>query len=151
MLKWIALAATAIVAAVGIGSQFWPGAPAEARIPYGDKAVVARGAIVYAEACAVCHGDNLEGQPNWRERLPNGRLPAPPHDESGHTWHHVDQQLFELTKYGVAKYAPPDYETDMMAFEGILSDDDILASLAYIKSRWPAAIQKRHSAMNPPR
>jgi mono/diheme cytochrome c family protein len=58
---------------------------------------VARGKVVYKEHCASCHGANLEGQPNWRHRLPNGRMPAPPHDPTGHTWHHSDKQLFEMT------------------------------------------------------
>ena len=61
---------------------------------------VALGQQVYASFCAGCHGDNLEGQPNWRQRLPLGNFPAPPHDETGHTWHHADQWLFEVVKYG---------------------------------------------------
>ncbi len=151
MLKWIAIGAIAILAAAGVASRYWPGDElTTVRIPFGDSTAVARGKAVYAEACASCHGANLEGQPNWRERLPNGRLPAPPHDETGHTWHHVDQHLFEITKYGVAKFAGPGYESDMFAFEGILSDSDILASLAYIKSTWPTAIQLRHTAMSNP-
>ena len=50
-----------------------------------DPAVVARGKTVYDQHCASCHGAKLEGQPDWRHRLPNGRMPAPPHDPSGHT------------------------------------------------------------------
>jgi len=78
----------------------------------------------------------LEGQPNWRQRLPNGRLPAPPHDESGHTWHHPPQVLFGITKFGLAPYAPPGYESDMPAFAGKLSDDEIRSVLAFIESHW---------------
>ena len=50
-------------------------------------AVVKEGKKVYRTYCAVCHGKNLEGQPNWETFGADGRLPAPPHDESGHTWH----------------------------------------------------------------
>ena len=80
----------------------------------------------------------LEGQPNWRSRLPNGRLPAPPHDETGHTWHHPDAVLFGDHKYGLVpgNSAPPDYESDMPTFSDVLSDDEIWAVLAYIKSHW---------------
>ena len=60
------------------------------------------GARIYALHCASCHGMKLEGQPNWRQRLANGRMPAPPHDESGHTWHHPDEVLFGITKRGRA-------------------------------------------------
>ncbi len=147
MLRWIVLGVVGVAAAGGILLAMGGGEPQPARIPYGDSAMVERGRAVYAEACASCHGANLEGQENWRERMANGRLPAPPHDESGHTWHHPDQQLFDITKYGVAKFAPPGYETDMPGFEGVLSDSDILASLAYIKSTWPEAIQRRHDQM----
>ena len=101
-----------------------------------DAQTVALGAKVYAANCASCHGAKLEGQPQWQRRLPSGRMPAPPHDESGHTWHHPDEVLFGITKHGVARYAPPGYESDMPAFEGKLSDDEIWAVLAYIKSHW---------------
>jgi mono/diheme cytochrome c family protein len=102
-----------------------------------DAAKVALGAKLYAANCAVCHGARLEGQANWRERLPNGRLPAPPHDEEGHTWHHTDELLFGITKYGVTpKYAPPGYQSDMPAFGDKLSDDEIWAVLSFIESHW---------------
>lgn len=112
-----------------------------------DARQVARGEAVYREHCASCHGANLEGEPNWNQRKPSGRLPAPPHDASGHTWHHTDDQLFRVTKMGMKPpVAPAGYESDMPAFEGVLSDDDIWAALAFIKSRWPANIRARHKA-----
>ena len=102
-----------------------------------DAAKVAAGATLYALHCAACHGVKLEGQPDWRRRLPNGRLPAPPHDESGHTWHHPDAVLFGITKNGlVPPYAPTGYESDMPAFGDKLADEEIWAVLAYIKSHW---------------
>ena len=70
-----------------------------------DAKVLATGASVYQTHCAACHGARLEGQPRWRERDSQGRMPAPPHDASGHTWHHPDQLLFDITKHGVAKAA----------------------------------------------
>ena len=97
---------------------------------------VAIGRELYAESCASCHGVNLEGQPDWKRRLENGRMPAPPHDETGHTWHHSDEDLFTITKSGVEAVVPG-YESDMPAFEGVLTDEQIRAILAYIKSTWP--------------
>lgn len=106
-----------------------------------DSAKVALGQKVYAEHCAACHGAKLEGQPEWQRRLPTGRLPAPPHDETGHTWHHADHVLFGITKNGlVAPYAPRGYESDMPAFGGKLPDNEIWAVLAFIKSRWPREV-----------
>jgi len=109
-----------------------------------DASQVARGMAVYDLHCASCHGARLEGQANWKERLPNGRMPAPPHDASGHTWHHPDAILFGITKHGLVpgKYAPPNYQSDMPGYEKTLSDDDIWAVLAYIKSSWPPEIRK---------
>lgn len=102
-----------------------------------DPAQTARGATIYVQHCAACHGAKLEGQPEWRRRLPTGRLPAPPHDESGHTWHHPDAVLFSITKFGmVPPNAPAGYPSDMPAFGGILSDEDIRAVLAYIATHW---------------
>lgn len=109
-----------------------------------NRQQVAQGKAVYDRYCAACHGARLEGQPNWRERLPSGRMPAPPHDASGHTWHHPDSVLFGITKHGLVpgKYAPPRYESDMPAFGAALSDADIHAVLAYIKSSWPEEIRR---------
>ncbi|MDX1376880.1 MAG: cytochrome c [Burkholderiales bacterium] len=118
------------------------------RIDARDATQVAAGEAVYAQHCAACHGANLEGQPDWRRRLPNGRLPAPPHDASGHTWHHPDQMLFAITKHGlVPPHAPAGYQSDMPAFAGVLSDDEIRAVLAYIQSRWPKEIIEARAEM----
>lgn len=101
---------------------------------------IAIGQRVYAQNCASCHGANLEGQPNWRAPLANGSMPAPPHDITGHTWHHGDQYLFEVTKRG-GQAASPDAPSGMPAFGDRLSDAEIEAVLAYIKSTWPPDIQ----------
>lgn len=102
----------------------------------GDGATIAQGKTLYAERCASCHGAKLEGQPNWQSPLPSGRLPAPPHDASGHTWHHPDGVLFRITREGAAAVVGGGYESDMPGFQGILGDEDIRAILAFIKSTW---------------
>tara|TARA_Y100001936_G_C15883429_1_gene564034 strand:- start:7 stop:480 length:474 start_codon:yes stop_codon:yes gene_type:complete len=113
-----------------------------------DSALVSVGAGVYRQHCASCHGKNLQGQPNWRQRDLDGLLPAPPHDVSGHTWHHPDEHLFELTKFGMKKFAGPNYRSAMPAYDGTLRDEEIVAVLSYIKSRWPADIRDRHDELN---
>ena len=110
--------------------------------------LVTLGSAVYGEYCASCHGADLKGQPDWQTRLSDGRMPAPPHDESGHTWHHPDEQNFKVTKLGIEALAPPGYKSDMQGFGEILTDTEIWASLAYIKSRWPEAIRRRHAEMS---
>ena len=113
-----------------------------------DPVTVALGASVYEANCASCHGADLEGQANWRSPGEDGRLPAPPHDETGHTWHHDGDTLFRLTKYGVgALINDPDYASNMPIYEGVLSDEEIIAVLSYIKSTWPQDIRARHNTM----
>jgi mono/diheme cytochrome c family protein len=113
-----------------------------------NQQVTLQGKTIYADTCASCHGTNLEGQENWKVRSPQGLLPAPPHDESGHTWHHTDQVLFDITKFGVQKFAGADYQSAMPAYTDTLTDAEIIAVLSYIKSQWPENIRKRHDALN---
>ena len=113
-----------------------------------DPKRLALGERLYGQHCAACHGANLEGQPDWRQRLPSGRFRAPPHDDSGHTWHHPEEVLFGITKHGlVPPYAPAGYESDMPGFAGKLSDEEIRAVLAYIRSRWSGEVLKLRAQM----
>ncbi len=102
-----------------------------------DAATIAAGRTIYEDHCAACHGVQLEGQPDWKTPLPFGRLPAPPHDASGHTWHHADEMLFRIVKEGTAAVVGGNYESDMPGFGDTLGDAEIRAVLAFIKSTWP--------------
>ena len=113
-----------------------------------DRAVVDVGKATYAENCASCHGVVLEGQANWRQRDAEGYLPAPPHDERGHTWHHPDSYLFLMTKYGIEEMIGKSYPNNMPVFEDKLTDDEIIAALSYIKSTWSGRIQLKHDQIN---
>ena len=113
-----------------------------------DKIVIALGKDIYTQNCASCHGANLEGQPNWRQRDDTGYLPAPPHDETGHTWHHSDAYLFKVTKYGLEELIGEKYPNKMPAYAKLLKDEEIIAALSYIKSIWPKNIQLKHDQIN---
>jgi mono/diheme cytochrome c family protein len=113
-----------------------------------DAQLVRRGEVQYQLHCASCHGANLEGQPNWRERDANGFLPAPPHDVTGHTWHHHDQLLFDVTKHGSTAVIGSDYKSNMPGFADKMSDGEIWAVIAYIKSTWPPDIQEIQSELD---
>jgi len=114
-----------------------------------DPQIVELGRKVYEQRCAACHGAQLEGQPRWRERDSTGRFPAPPHDGSGHTWHHPDDLLFRITKHGVAKASNlKDYDSAMPAFDGVLTDVEIVAVLSWIKAQWPPEIRKHQEEIN---
>lgn len=150
MKKFLVPAMVALTAAVAIYGGFaLLNRNSDGLLEPHNETVVARGETVYVRDCASCHGMNLEGKPGWQTRDEDGFMPAPPHDESGHTWHHPDQLLFNITKLGVVKAANlKDYKTRMPAFDGVLGDDDIVAVLSFIKSRWPTEVQRRHDELN---
>lgn len=130
---WIGLFAGVLILVIFAGWQYSGTASTAAA----SEKVIVQGQQVYADQCAVCHGAELEGQPDWRSPLPSGRLPAPPHDASGHTWHHSDEALFRIVKEGTAAIVGGGYESDMPGFGDVLSEAEIRAALAYIKSTWP--------------
>mgnify|MGYP001253684483 FL=1 len=113
-----------------------------------DSSLVSLGQKIYLQNCASCHGVKLEGQKNWQTRDDEGYLLAPPHDETGHTWHHNDEYLFLMTKYGIEKIIGKKYPNNMPAYEDILSDKEIIAVLSFIKSSWPKKIQEIHNNIN---
>ena len=114
----------------------------------GDADYVKLGQQIYLEQCASCHGVNLEGQAGWRDKMVDGMRLAPPHDKSGHTWHHPDKLLYQLTKYGFAAMIGSDYKVSMPVYDGILTDREIIAALSYIKSTWPDDVRQIHDKIN---
>ncbi len=119
-----------------------------------DNRDLANGQALYAEQCAACHGANLEGQPEWRTPDENGVLPAPPHDQTGHTWHHDNKLLFEYSKLGGAAALEArgvtGFASGMPGFGETLTDEEIWDILAYIRSTWPKRVQDIQAARNPP-
>ncbi len=112
------------------------------------------GRSLYANNCASCHGANLEGQPNWRSANADGVLPAPPHDATGHTWHHDDELLFEYTKLGGAAaleaMGVSGFNSGMPAYGETLTDDEIWDVLAFIRSTWPKREREAQASRTPP-
>ena len=107
---------------------------------------VKAGTVLYAENCASCHGEKLEGQPDWQISNDDGTLPAPPHDQTGHTWHHGDELLFDYTKQGgqaaMAARGVTSFTSGMPGFSETLSDKEIWDILAFIKSTWPDRVRQ---------
>ena len=102
-----------------------------------ENSILERGSAVYQANCATCHGANGEGQTNWQSRQPDGTLPAPPHDASGHTWHHPDDELLDIIRRGgQAVYGGPGFQSGMPAWSDRLTEQEIEAVLAYIKTLW---------------
>ena len=101
-------------------------------VPTLDAALVEDGKILYDAYCADCHREALDGQPDWKIRKEDGSFPAPPHDSSGHTWHHPDEVILAITAQG----GDQSLGSKMPAFGNTLSEDQMVAVLTYIKSYW---------------
>ncbi len=115
---------------------------ASASPPILDPQEIAAGRELYATHCAECHGDNLEGEVDWKEQNEDGSFRAPPHDASGHTWHHGDKNLIEAIILGGARLPEGVGGTsNMPAFGDILTANEIAAVLTFIKSTWPDDIR----------
>ena len=119
-----------------------------------DNRDITAGLILYADHCASCHGANLEGQPDWQVQNPDGTMPAPPHDQTGHTWHHDNALLFSYTKLGgegaLAQRGVTNFKSGMPGFGDVMTDDEIWNVLAFIRSTWPRRVQEIQTARNPP-
>jgi len=103
-----------------------------------NQAVVDYGAGLFQQNCAVCHGANAEGTSDWKKTDANGNYPPPPLDGSAHAWHHSIPQLVRSIKEGGIKLGGV-----MPPFAEKLSDQDVLAVIAYFQSRWPDDIYTR--------
>ena len=146
--RFVIVVGVLLAAAVALGGVWLVVGGGDAtRADASDAQLVRRGEVLYQLHCASCHGANLEGQPNWRERDENGLLPAPPHDATGHTWHHTDQLLFDVTKLGSTAVIGNDYQSNMPGFADKMSDGEIWAVIAYIKSTWPPSVQEIQSEL----
>lgn len=93
-------------------------------LPRAGPVQVAQGRSLYIQACQECHGDAATG---------DGAVTGTPvHSVAGHTWHHADGQLADII---LGRLVYP--ERKMPSYARQLSEKDVQAILAYLKSNWP--------------
>ena len=102
-----------------------------------NQDVVDYGSSLFQQNCAVCHGVNAEGTKEWKKTDENGNYPPPPLDGSAHAWHHSIPQLARSIKEGGIKLGGV-----MPAFGDKLSNQEVLAVIAYFQSKWPDEVYK---------
>ncbi len=117
-----------------------------------DEDALQVGASIYAEECASCHGANLEGEKDWMSQNEDGSMRAPPHEDTGHTWHHSDKFLFDYTKLGGAemlkRLGVTGVKSGMPPFSEHLNDDQITEVLEFIKSKWSTRTRNHQEKRN---
>src|SRR5260370_14946252 len=101
-----------------------------------DLGLVSSGRTIYEQYCASCHGANARGASNWQERDERGELPAPPHNSEGHTWRHSDAELLEMVGKGWRDPFNKTKRLTMPAFGDVLSQQQIVAVITYLKTLW---------------
>lgn len=102
-----------------------------------NHSLTSEGYFLYQDHCAACHGVDLEGQEGWANNQDADTPLAPAHDDTGHSWHHADDELFEMTKFGFdILMGWEEGRSGMPGYADSLSDTEILAILSFMKSTW---------------
>jgi mono/diheme cytochrome c family protein len=114
-----------------------------------DMSVVLSGQKLYKIHCGQCHGRSLQGQALWRLDDAYSSQRAPALDGTGHAWQHSDEALYQRIAFGRWPEAPSPPSNPMPVFRERLRDVDILAVMAFMKSRWGIGLRAAQSTLNP--
>jgi len=105
-------------------------------VRFDDQTVIEQGQVLFAENCAVCHGDKAQGTvKEWQKPDANGKYPPPPLNGTAHTWHHPIGALGQTIRNGTLSIGG-----SMPAWKNKLSDDEIFSIIMYVSSLWPDEI-----------
>ena len=96
-----------------------------------NKGQVDKGKAVFNTNCAICHGIDAAGTPDWRKPMADGRYPPPPLNGSAHGWHHNLESLRRQINQGGSKYGGW-----MPASGESLTAEQVDAVIAYFQSFW---------------
>ena len=113
-------------------------APATASLRQFEPGSVARGAQLFGERCAICHGPDGQGHPDWQRPSDGAFAAAPPLNGTGNDWKRSRKELAEIIKSGVRRKA--DKTMIMPSMHGKLNDRDIEDILNWLQSLWPADV-----------
>ncbi len=100
-----------------------------------------RGARLYQEHCAQCHGPEAQGHPDWQNPQV---VAAPPLDGNGNVWKRSKKELVAIIKKGVARSGTP----VMPGWQGRLSDQEIEDVIAWFQALWPMDVYDRWRKAN---
>ncbi len=102
---------------------------------------LARGAALFQEHCAICHGPEAQGHPDWRNPSVTA---APPLNGSGNELSRTQQDFVAIVKNGANRNNQP----VMPAWKGRLSDSEIEDLIVWFQALWPTDVYDRWRKAN---
>lgn len=121
-------------------------APAPTTAPALDAPVslaeLSRGARLFEEQCAQCHGPEAQGHPDWQTP---GVVAAPPLNGTGNDWKRTRAQLVAVIKNGAKRDGQP----VMPAWNGRLTDAEIDDIISWFQALWPPEVYAAWRKTNP--
>jgi mono/diheme cytochrome c family protein len=102
---------------------------------------VMRGARLYQEHCAQCHGPEAQGHPDWQNPQV---VAAPPLDGTGNEWKRKRSDLIAIVKKGITR----NNAHIMPAWAERLSDQEIEDIVAWFQALWPMDVYDRWLKVN---
>ncbi len=99
-----------------------------------------RGARLYQEQCAQCHGPDAQGHPDWQNPQVTA---APPLNGTGNEWKRSKTELMNVILNGATR----DGELVMPAWKGRLTQQEAEDVIAWFQALWPVEVyEKWHKA-----
>ena len=135
------IAVAALLAACSKEEPAAPGAGGPGAQPLPSIESIARGAGLYQEHCAQCHGPEAQGHPDWRNPQ---AVAAPPLNGTGNDWKRSKRELMTVIKNGAKRGGEP----VMPAWGGRLSDQDVEDIVTWFQALWPMDVYDRWRKAN---
>jgi mono/diheme cytochrome c family protein len=136
--------ATAVVGcASGCRREEPPPAPTAALDRLAPMENISRGARLYQEHCAQCHGPEAQGHPDWQTP---GVAAAPPLNGTGNDWKRKKPELVAAIKEGIKRKGEPMHPD----WKGRLNNEEIEDIITWFQALWPADVYERWRKANAP-
>jgi len=100
-----------------------------------------RGVRLFQEHCALCHGPEAQGHPDWRNPKV---VAAPPLNGTGNDWKRRKQDMIAIIKNGATREGEP----VMPAWKGRITDQEIEDIITWYQALWPPEVYERWRKVN---
>lgn len=114
-------------------------APATSPAERFDINRIARGALLFQEHCAQCHGPEAQGHPDWQRAKQEGYVAAPPLDGTGPVTRLSQAQMVQIIRNGLKQNGKP----VMPSWKGRVKDDEIADVITWFQALWPGEVYAR--------